>query len=57
MIPRSVRPSRIEENLKIILLDKSDLAALSSISKEQGTKQYVNPPFGVNFGFPDQQEK
>ncbi|MCJ1391074.1 hypothetical protein MMC18_003935 [Xylographa bjoerkii] len=57
VIPKSVTPSRIEENLKIISLDKSDLDALGSISKEQGTKRYVNPPFGVNFGFPDQQEK
>ncbi|MCJ1413289.1 hypothetical protein MMC19_007394 [Ptychographa xylographoides] len=56
VIPKSVTASRIEENLKIISLDASDMESLGSISKEQGTKRYVNPPFGVNFGFPDQQK-
>ncbi|MCJ1474255.1 hypothetical protein MMC13_002913 [Lambiella insularis] len=57
VIPKSVTPSRIEDNLKIIALDDSDMKALGGISKDAGVKRFVCPPFGVNFGFPDQQSK
>ncbi|MCJ1259175.1 hypothetical protein MMC24_007011 [Lignoscripta atroalba] len=57
VIPKSVTPSRIEENLKVIQLDPSDMERLGSINKVKGVTRYVNPPFGVNFGFPDQQSK
>ncbi|MCJ1251129.1 hypothetical protein MMC30_008360 [Trapelia coarctata] len=56
VIPKSVTPSRIEENLRIISLDASDMEVLGKISREKGTKRYVNPPFGVDFGFADQQK-
>ena len=55
VIPKSVTPSRIEENLKTVALDATDLEELAAISKN-GVKRYIYPPFGVNLGFPDKQE-
>ncbi|KAK4506890.1 hypothetical protein PRZ48_000623 [Zasmidium cellare] len=53
VLPKSVTPSRIEENLKTVKLDSSDLEALDSIHKKKGLTRYVYPPFGVDLGFPD----
>ena len=55
VIPKSVTPSRIEENMQIIELDSSDMDALTKISKTKGTTRFVYPAFGVNLGFPDKQ--
>jgi len=55
VLPKSVTPSRIEENLKVVKLDESDMAALESIHKKKGLTRFVYPPFGVNLGFPDKQ--
>ncbi|KZF21391.1 glycerol dehydrogenase [Xylona heveae TC161] len=55
VIPKSVTPSRIEQNYNIISLDDEDLAALASISKTKGVTRYIKPSFGVNFGWPDVQ--
>jgi len=54
-LPKSVTPSRIEENLKVIKLDSSDMDAIGSIVKKKGIKRFVYPEFGVNLGFPDKQ--
>lgn len=51
-LPKSVTPSRIEENFKIVKLTPEQLSALESIS-QAGTQRIVYPEFGVNFGFPD----
>lgn len=51
-LPKSVTPSRIDENFKIVKLSPSQLSALESISKTE-TQRIVYPEFGVNFGFPD----
>lgn len=53
VLAKSVTPSRIEENMKIVDLDKEDMAALDAIHKEQGIKRFVFPGFGPSFGFPD----
>ena len=53
MLAKSVTPSRIEDNMKIVALDESDMQALESISKARGVTRYVYPAFGVDFGFPD----
>lgn len=53
VLPKSVTPSRIEENLKTVKFDSSDLEALESIHKKKGLTRYVYPPFGVDLGFPD----
>lgn len=37
VLPKSVTPSRIEENLKTVKLDKSDIEALDGIHKKKGT--------------------
>ena len=55
VLPKSVTPSRIEENLKIVQLDSSDLEALEGIHKKKGLTRYVYPQFGVKLGFPDKE--
>ena len=55
VIPKSVTPSRIEDNLKTVSLDDSDMKVLNEISKKKGVTRYVYPPFGFDFGFPDKQ--
>ncbi|KXT13639.1 hypothetical protein AC579_4983 [Pseudocercospora musae] len=55
VLPKSVTPSRIEENLKIVQLDSSDLEALEGIHKKKGLTRYVYPQFGVKLGFPDRE--
>jgi glycerol 2-dehydrogenase (NADP+) len=48
VLAKSVTPSRIEENMKILKLDSSDIAALDKIHKVKGTTRFVYPPFGVS---------
>ena len=55
VLPKSVTPSRIEENLKTIDLNASQLSELEAIHKKNGITRFVYPPFGINFGFPDKQ--
>lgn len=52
VLPKSVTPSRIEENLKIVELSSEQLSALQDISKTE-TQRILYPEFGVNMGFPD----
>ena len=51
-LPKSVTPSRIEENFNIIELSSEQLKSLEKIS-DSGIQRIVYPEFGVNFGFPD----
>ncbi|OBT72297.1 hypothetical protein VF21_07955 [Pseudogymnoascus sp. 05NY08] len=57
VLAKSVTPSRIEENKKVIQLDTTDMAILDKYSNELQAngklKRYVYPDFGVDFGFPD----
>ncbi|KAF2711969.1 Aldo/keto reductase [Pleomassaria siparia CBS 279.74] len=55
VVPKSVTPSRIDENRKLISLDADDLSTLDSISKN-GVTRFIYPPFGINLGFPDKTE-
>ncbi|KAI4781571.1 Aldo/keto reductase [Aureobasidium sp. EXF-3400] len=55
VIPKSVTPSRIEENMRLIKLDSGDVKALDNISKTHPPNRFVYPAFGVNLGFPDKQ--
>jgi len=50
VIPKSVTPSRIEENMKIIKLDSSDVKALDHISQTKPPNRFVYPQFGVSSG-------
>ena len=52
VLPKSVTNSRIEENLKIIKLDSSDMEALEGIHKAKGITRFVYPAFGVSLGSP-----
>lgn len=54
-LPKSVTPSRIEENMKLIELSSADVEALDKVHKSKGITRFVYPPFGVNLGFPDKQ--
>lgn len=56
MLAKSVTPSRIEDNMKIISLDSNDMSELAAIAKIRGVTRYVYPSFGVDFGFPDKPE-
>jgi len=55
VLPKSVTASRIEENLKTVDLNASDLEELEAIHKKKGLTRFVDPPFGVNLGWPDKQ--
>nr|POE46870.1 d-galacturonate reductase [Quercus suber] len=55
VLPKSVTPTRIEENIKTIKFDDDDLKALESIHKKKGVTRFINPAFGVNLGWPDKQ--
>jgi glycerol 2-dehydrogenase (NADP+) len=55
VLPKSVTPARIEENLRTVKLDGADLEALDNIHKAKGLRRFVYPQFGVNLGFPDKQ--
>ncbi|QIW97281.1 hypothetical protein AMS68_002799 [Peltaster fructicola] len=55
VLPKSTTKHRIEENLKVIDLDDSDLQALNKIHQTKGLTRFVYPEFGVNLGFPDKQ--
>lgn len=48
VIPKSVTPSRIEENMKLIKLDSDDVKALDNISKTHPPNRFVYPAFGVS---------
>ncbi|RYN26978.1 hypothetical protein AA0112_g8080 [Alternaria arborescens] len=56
VLAKSVTPSRIDENKKLISLDSEDMEKLEKIHKEKGIPRCVSPPFGVNAGFPDKPE-
>jgi glycerol 2-dehydrogenase (NADP+) len=55
VLAKSVTPSRIEENMKIVSLTQSDLSTLDEISRD-GKQRFVYPAFGRDFGFPDKTE-
>ncbi|KAL4818842.1 NADP-dependent oxidoreductase domain-containing protein [Aspergillus spinulosporus] len=57
VLAKSVTPSRIEENRKLVKLEPEDVDLIGKYSAElaatNGFQRYVYPPFGVDFGFPD----
>jgi glycerol 2-dehydrogenase (NADP+) len=54
VLAKSVTPSRIEENMKIVELSDVEMKSLDEISRDS-VRRFVYPDFGVNFGFPDKQ--
>jgi glycerol 2-dehydrogenase (NADP+) len=48
-----VTPTRIDDNRKLISLDKGDIDQLEAVQKKNGPTRYVYPPFGVDVGFAD----
>jgi diketogulonate reductase-like aldo/keto reductase len=57
VLAKSVTPSRIESNLKIVKLDDEDVKLLDGYAEELEktgkVQRFVYPPFGIDFGFPD----
>ncbi|KAK8858672.1 hypothetical protein IAR55_002901 [Kwoniella newhampshirensis] len=53
VLPKSVTPSRIEQNLNVIDLDKDDLDKLGKIAEGGKQQRFGTPPWGSDFGFPD----
>lgn len=56
-LPKSVTPSRIEANLKLVKLDDEDVKQLNAygedLEKNGKVQRFVYPPFNIDFGFPD----
>jgi hypothetical protein len=47
VLAKSVTPSRIDANMKLITLDDEDMEHLEKISKTKGLTRFVYPAFGV----------
>jgi glycerol 2-dehydrogenase (NADP+) len=50
-IPKSVNPSRITENAKLVDLDEEDIKEIGELHKTQGIKRFIVPPWPVNLEF------
>ncbi|ORY25638.1 putative NADP(+) coupled glycerol dehydrogenase [Naematelia encephala] len=53
VLPKSVTPSRIASNLKVVKLDADDMAKLDGMSEEGKWQRINHPPWGTDFGFSD----
>lgn len=49
VLPKSVTPARIQNNLKVIKLDREEVEELNKIAKEDGLKRHCN--YGNSFDF------
>lgn len=45
VLPKSVTPSRIESNLKVVKLDSEDIEKINNLHKSHGIKRLVDPDF------------
>jgi hypothetical protein len=48
VLAKSVTPSRIDENMKLITLDDEDMEHLEKIAKTKGLTRFLYPSFGVS---------
>ncbi|CAN3375576.1 hypothetical protein DIURU_005690 [Diutina rugosa] len=47
VLPKSVNPQRIKSNFEVVKLSDEDGETINNISKTEGIKRIVDPPFGV----------
>ncbi|KAH7309143.1 NADP-dependent oxidoreductase domain-containing protein [Stachybotrys elegans] len=57
VVPKSVKPERIEANKTVVEFDGDDLQVLKDytedINKRKAWERFVYPAFNIDFGFPD----
>ena len=53
VLPKSVTPSRIDDNKKIIKLDAEDMDKLNALAASGKQQRVVSPPWGTDLGFSD----
>jgi len=53
VLPKSVTPSRLDSNLKIIKLDEEDITTLNEMAGNGKQLRITAPPWGTDNGFPD----
>ncbi|CDZ98478.1 aldo-keto reductase [Phaffia rhodozyma] len=54
VLPKSVTPSRIEQNLKTVEFDEDDMNVLDELAGKGGKQhRFVKPDWGTDFGFDD----
>lgn len=52
-LPKSVTPSRIAANAKVVPLDEEDVKLLDAIEGKGKHKRFISPDWGVKLGFAD----
>lgn len=53
VLPKSVTPSRITDNLKAIKLDAEDMKVLDTLAEGGKAQRLIHPPWGSDLGFKD----
>ncbi|EKC97888.1 aldo-keto reductase [Trichosporon asahii var. asahii CBS 8904] len=53
VLPKSVTPSRIDANAKVIKLDADDMKQLDGLAADGKQRRFVSPPWGTDFGYDD----
>jgi glycerol 2-dehydrogenase (NADP+) len=53
VLPKSVTPSRIDSNLKVVKLDKEDMNKLDKMAEEGKALRTCTPAWGTDHGFKD----
>jgi glycerol 2-dehydrogenase (NADP+) len=53
VLPKSVTPSRIEDNMKIIDLSDDEMKTLNELAASGKQHRFVKPDWGVDLGFKD----
>lgn len=56
-LPKSVTPSRIESNLRVVKLESAEVEELSTFAKREGKNQrFVAPDWGLDLKWKEDEE-